>query len=261
MCLFTSRVTQDVSVLQQVYPDLPQGTHSPLRVIALIRIQIPEELLQKRRISILYDCLSYVLHQVELIVYVVHRQEMRPCGLLGRDVVDVGSSNAQPAVFSRPTANTPTAFFDGTKVFRKNGVTDVDNALRCDCIAKSLNETSEWSAICCRSDLQLCALARRSRTCRRRVLLRPLDLQGIPIIVSAWRSTSDLPMIAYHAHHVSRLLLWQQPGAGVYHPAICILGLPTRETSYSDAWCIPSYHLRGTFPPQFKIQAALYDAE
>ena len=86
------------SITEQIHANPFQSIHSPLRILSLIIIQFRKEVPQKRGISILDDSLPHILHQVELIVDVMHGQEMCSSSLFRCDVVDVCSNDAQAAI-------------------------------------------------------------------------------------------------------------------------------------------------------------------
>jgi hypothetical protein len=66
---------------------------------------------------------------------------------------------------------------------------------------------------------------------------------------------------AYHAHDVSRLLLRQQPRAGVDDVAVFVLGFSARKASYGNAWRVSCDHLGRALPPHLQVQTALDNAE
>jgi hypothetical protein len=79
----------------KVYANTLQCTHSPSRILLFFpRIQLAEEVLHELGISVLQDGFSNESHQVQLIVYVVHRQEMCSGCFLCSDVIDVRPGDA-----------------------------------------------------------------------------------------------------------------------------------------------------------------------
>ena len=97
---------------EEVYIDFPQGGHRPVR--DLTTIQVTEETGEKCRISIFYDGRSSRSHQRQQVVHIVQRKplkiighptedertrddsQMSPCRLLGSDVVDKCTCDAEP---------------------------------------------------------------------------------------------------------------------------------------------------------------------
>jgi hypothetical protein len=68
-------------------------------------------------------------------------------------------------------------------------------------------------------------------------------------------------VVAYHAHDVSWLPLWQQLGARLHHTAVFVLGLAAREAANGDAWRVSCHHLGGALAAHVEVEAALDDAE
>lgn len=111
------------SVTHEVYANALQGLNRPVRILLLrTAIQLGEKVSQELRVPVLQDGVSYQPHQVELVVHVVHGQEMSPGGLLRGDVVDVCSCDAQSALGCWPAAGAFAAFFDRSEVFRVHDI-------------------------------------------------------------------------------------------------------------------------------------------
>lgn len=84
-----------VLVDEKVYAYTLQRTDSPGRILLFLPgIQLAEEVPDKLRISVLENGFSNEPHQVQLIVNVVHREQVRSSCFLGSDVVNVRPGDA-----------------------------------------------------------------------------------------------------------------------------------------------------------------------
>jgi hypothetical protein len=91
-------------------------------------VQLAEEFLDELRIPVLNNRFPRQPHQVQLIMYIVHGEQMRAGSLFRRNVVDVRAGYAKTALFCRTAAGACAPFFDWTKVFRVRGVAEVEYA-------------------------------------------------------------------------------------------------------------------------------------
>jgi hypothetical protein len=91
-------------------------------------VQLGEEVFQELWVSVLQNGFSDQAHQVQLVVNIVHGQEMSSGSLLCCDVVDVGTSDAQASLCRWTAARALAALFNGPKVLRIDGVADVQDA-------------------------------------------------------------------------------------------------------------------------------------
>lgn len=111
---------------KQIDPDALEGIHCPSRISFLLPlIQVSKEVLDKLWISIFHDGFPSKPHQVQLVMDIVHRQQVSSCCLFGRDMVDVGTSNTEPTLGTWTTARTIAPFFNGPKVFGINSITKI----------------------------------------------------------------------------------------------------------------------------------------
>jgi hypothetical protein len=67
-------------------------------------------------------------HQVQLIVDIVHGQEMGSGSLFCSNMVDVGSSEAKTALCGRTAACTLTALLNRAEVLGKDGIAEIEDA-------------------------------------------------------------------------------------------------------------------------------------
>ena len=74
----------------------------------------------------------------------MHGEEMRSSGFLGSDVVDICARDAEATFGGGATAGAVAAFFNGTEIFRVDGVAEVERAAGSDSIPETLLSKYEW---------------------------------------------------------------------------------------------------------------------
>lgn len=149
LCLYLSAQNRCPSVAEQVNANTAQCRNGPLWIFFLLLIvQLREEVFHKLRISIVQDSFACQPHQIQLIVYVVHCQQMRASSLLGGDMIDVGAGDSQTSLCGRSAASALAAVFDWAKVLGIHGVAEVEHASGCNGIAEALglSESSQITA-------------------------------------------------------------------------------------------------------------------
>ena len=77
-------------------------------------------------------------------MHIMHSQEMSSSGFLGSNMVDIGSSDAEATFRGGSAAGAITAFFNGSEVFRVDGVAEVEDAARGDGVAEALLSQYIW---------------------------------------------------------------------------------------------------------------------
>jgi hypothetical protein len=106
--------------------------------------------LQEVRVPVLQDGFAYQAHQVQLVVDIVHGQEMSSRSLLCCDVVDIGARDVQAPFCRRTAARALAAVFNGRKVLCVDGVAHVQDAGGGDCVAETLRRVWSAECTCCR---------------------------------------------------------------------------------------------------------------
>lgn len=233
-------------VLHQINTHPPQRLHRPTRILLLPLIQPPKELPHKRRVPILQNRLPYLPHQIQLIVHIMHRQQMRAHRLLRRCVVDIRPSDAQTALFGGAAHDALAPGLDGAKVFRVGSVAQVFDAGGGDGVAEAL--LMSVSSLTTREE-------RNWKTHRRP--RRPNTIKHI----RPQRHTNHQILRIPHAHNIPRLLLRQQSRHRIHNLTITIFLLSTTEPPNGDTRGVPRDHLGSAFTPEVKVEAALDDAE
>ena len=138
-CVLPARTSSARLLAKQIYANTSKRIDCPSRVLVLLSVvQLAKEVFDELRVSILYDGLSCLFHQIELVVHIVHSQEMRAGSLLCSDVVDVGSCDSQSAFRFWSTAGAFAAFLDWAEVFREIGVAKVEHTAGSDGVAEAL---------------------------------------------------------------------------------------------------------------------------
>jgi hypothetical protein len=100
-----------------------QRSDGPFWILVLVpAVQFAEEVFQKLWIAVFEDSFACQSHQIQLVVDVMHGQQMGSGGLFGGDVGNIGTSDAETALRGRTTACTLTALFNGPKVLGVYGV-------------------------------------------------------------------------------------------------------------------------------------------
>lgn len=92
------RLIAATSIAQEIYTDASECLDSPFWVLVPVAaVQLAEEVFQELRVCIFQNGFSGPPHQIELVVDIVHCQEMGAGSLLCCNVINVGSCDAEPA--------------------------------------------------------------------------------------------------------------------------------------------------------------------
>lgn len=122
-CVLSARTSSARLLAKQIYANTSKRIDCPLRVLVLPSVvQLAKEVFDELRVSILYDGLSCLFHQIELVVHIVHCKKMRSGGLFGGNMIDVCPRDTKSAFGHWTAAGAFTTFLDRAKIFRVSGV-------------------------------------------------------------------------------------------------------------------------------------------
>lgn len=137
------RASQSMLIAHQIHAHPLQCRHSPVWISGLvIIIQLPKEAPYECWISVFENSFSNLSHEVELVVHVVHREKMCARRLFCCDVIDVGTCDAETALFCGSAAHALAAFFDGAEVFGVGGVSEIFDSVGGDGVSEALEYIS-----------------------------------------------------------------------------------------------------------------------